>query len=270
MDYYLSEGCLDGFIDRWMMRLQTEGKNDEPRPANRVRQLLPSPLFSFLWWTWNKTNCGWDALPSQEDDLIFFLHRAKLMTLRYKANVTWILLHIFASCLLADGGLHIITNRCSVGECSSCCREKDHVRPVCALHIIFKPKHIIACLESRACEEKRTLPTEPSTLTNGNNNISRSLIFWNDSVPMMNLVAKSLFFKVSYCICFIWRGFGSLGELFCRFLTFLLMCLDFLLFVFCLGTNKAALAPAGSSGEDVCPLWEECLCRKRGFQKENA
>lgn len=200
----------------------------------------------------------------------FFLHRAKLMTLRYKANVTWILLHIFASCLLADGGLHIITNRCSVGECSSCCREKDHVRPVCALHIIFKPKHIIACLESRACEEKRTLPTEPSTLTNGNNNISRSLIFWNDSVPMMNLVAKSLFFKVSYCICFIWRGFGSLGELFCRFLTFLLMCLDFLLFVFCLGTNKAALAPAGSSGEDVCPLWEECLCRKRGFQKETA
>lgn len=158
----------------------------------------------------------------------FFFQRAKLKTLRYEANVTWILLHIFASSPLADGGLHIITSRCSVGRCSSCCREKDHLRPFCALHIIFKPKHIIACLESRACEEKRTRPTEPSTLTNGNNNISRSLIFWNDSVLMMNLVAKSLFFKVSYCICFIWRGFGSLGELFCRFLTFLLMCLDFL------------------------------------------
>ena len=38
------------------------------------------------------------------------------------------------------------------------CRETEPERPVCTLHIIFKPKHIIACLERRACEQKTARP----------------------------------------------------------------------------------------------------------------
>lgn len=102
-------------------------------------------------------------------------------TLRYEKHYLNHLLHIFTTCLLANGVLHIFIGRCFLGDCSSCCREKELVSPVCTSHIIFKPKHIIACLESRACKQKNTcltfvLTAQPSTISlkNGNNNNNNS------------------------------------------------------------------------------------------------
>lgn len=173
-----TDGQMDGWMDddEWIHTAAGLGtqRGDDPwatppplnlSPNQKSSSLLPPslPSFSILPLmkviktdTHRKTMQLQDACLSIQEDIRieFCTVQSSSGTPRYDKRYLNHPFDIFTTRLLAYGVLRVFTSRCFLGGFSSCCRENEPVRPVCTLHIISKPKHITACLESRACKQK--------------------------------------------------------------------------------------------------------------------